>query len=450
MLRSGERQVAPTRDGIRRDHVARYEWAAGRLAGRVLDLACGIGYGTQILARRGLKATGMDLDAEALAYARAHYAHPRAHYRRADASKPSALGPHDAAVCFETIEHIADPLPLLKSLRRSTGTLIASVPNEDAFPWQPAYAFHHRHYTRAQFEALLNAAGWEVAEWWGQAGPESEVERHCSGRTLIVVAKRSKHNTRTKAPAAAARAPRRVAILGLGPSVTQYLEITKRFGGRSAYFDEVWTINALGDVFTCDRIFHMDDVRIQEIRARAQPGSNIAAMLKWLRRHPGPVYTSRTHPDYPGLVEYPLEAVINSTRFAYFNSTAAYAVAYAVHLGVEKLSVFGNDFTYANAHHAEKGRACVEFWLGLAAARGIKLEIPRQSSLMDACNTQGERLYGYDTRAVSLKDTGKRIDVAFREITTLPTAEEIERRYDHTAHPSPLIQTVDLDKEGKA
>src|SRR5213593_3221894 len=92
-----------------------------------------------------------------------------------------------------------------------------------------------------------------------------------------------------------AKAPQHVAILGLGPSVGQYLEITKRLGGRRKFCDEVWGINGLGDVFRCDRIFHMDDVRIQEIRAEAAPESNIAAMLRWMRQHPGPIYSSRKH-----------------------------------------------------------------------------------------------------------------------------------------------------------
>src|SRR5690349_20483929 len=100
---------------------------------------------------------------------------------------------------------------------------------------------------------------------------------------------------------------RHVVLLALGPSVSTYLEIVKRAGGRAKFCDEVWTINALGDVFACDRVFHMDDVRIQEIRAAANPDSNIATMLKWMKVHPGPIYTSRPHEDYPGLVAFPLE-----------------------------------------------------------------------------------------------------------------------------------------------
>lgn len=243
---------------------------------------------------------------------------------------------------------------------------------------------------------------------------------------------------------APATIPQHVAILGLGPSVETFLQVAKRMGGRSAYCDEVWSINAVADVIGSDRVFHMDDVRIQEIRAAAAPGSNIAAMLRWLKRHPGPVITSRAHPDYPGLVEFPLQAVVNSMRYAYFNSTAAYAVAYAIHLGVKKLSLFGLDYTYANAHHAERGRACVEFWIGMAAARGIQLAIPHTSSLMDACNTPAERLYGYDTLDVHMESHGDRIAVNFTEKQgPLPSADEIEARYDHSKHPSPLIETVE-------
>lgn len=219
------------------------------------------------------------------------------------------------------------------------------------------------------------------------------------------------------------------------------MSLVRGLGGRSAYCDEVWAINGLGDVFQCDRIFHMDDVRIQEIRAAAAPESNIAKMIAWMRKHPGPIITSRVHPDYPGLVEFPLEAVINDLGFAYLNNTAAYAVAYAIHIGVKKISLWGCDFTYPNAHDAEKGRACVEFWLGFARCRGVEIATGNQSSLMDACVPWAERLYGYDTRdvVISTKDADGRYAVTFKERETLPTAAEIEERYDHSAHPNLLV-----------
>lgn len=452
-MREGERQVATTRSGIRRDHVARYEWAAARLAGkRVIDYACGIGYGTQLLAEAGCQVVGVDCDEEALAYAAEHYRHTSVTYVFENAEQPGSQGEFDAAVCLETIEHLHDPVPLLRTLRDAAPVLLASVPNEEMFPWNRHY-FHYRHYTSGEFQTLLEACGWEVVEWYGQAGNESEVEPNVNGRTLIAVCAHRRKRVAPQPPppvdlsagperTITAKAPEHVAILALGPSVSSYLEFTKRLGGRRKFCDEVWGINAIGNVFQCDRVFHMDDVRIQEIRAAARPEGNIAALLPWLKDHPGPVYTSRPHPDYPGLVPYPLQAVVRDTGYAYMNSTAAYAVALAIHLRVKKITLFGMDFTYAHSHHSEKGRACVEFWLGIAAARGIKISIPQRSSLMDGCEPQRDRLYGYDTVDVTIgRDAAGRHVVSFTERAgPPPTAEEIEQRYDHTVHPNPLMK----------
>lgn len=241
-------------------------------------------------------------------------------------------------------------------------------------------------------------------------------------------------------PAISYKPLKHVTILGLGPSVSAYLDITRRLGGRHKYSDETWCINALGGVLQCDRIFHMDDVRIQLIRSAARPESNIAAMLEWMRETETPIITSRLHPGFPSLVEFPLEAVINNLTFDYFNSTAAYAVAYAIYLGVEKISLFGCDYTYPNAHDAEKGRACVEFWLGQAAARGIKIGLPKSTTLMDGLYSRQERLYGYDTRTVEfIHEEDGYIRVAYTEKEDLPTADAIEAAYDHSAHPNALV-----------
>lgn len=238
--------------------------------------------------------------------------------------------------------------------------------------------------------------------------------------------------------------PDHVSIVGLGPSCVAFFELTRRLGGVSAYCDEVWGINAIGDVLRCDRIFHMDDVKVQEIRAKERPDSNIAAMVRWLKKHRGPVYTSIIRPGYPGLVAFPIEDVLNARHDSnggapYFNSTAAYAVAYAVHIGVQRISLFGLDYTLPNAHHAEQGRACVEFWLGIAAARGIEITVPETSSLLDACAPDPERLYGYDCMDVRLEardDGGVRVVMTEKEP---PSASDVEGRYDHRKHPNRLV-----------
>lgn len=234
--------------------------------------------------------------------------------------------------------------------------------------------------------------------------------------------------------------PDSVAILGLGPSLGQYVNIAKRMGSRSKFVDEVWGINAVADVIACDRVFHMDDVRVQQIRAEARPESNIAAMLGWMKTYKGLIYTSIPSPDYPSCVAFPLQEVINDVGMCYFNSTAAYAAALAVYLRVKKLYVFGCDYTYANSHHAEKGRACMEFWLGIARARGIDISVPRETSLLDACDSFADRCYGYDMVSVKLIGENRGPwEVRFEDREELPTAAEIEDRYDHEKHPNPLM-----------
>jgi hypothetical protein len=189
----------------------------------------------------------------------------------------------------------------------------------------------------------------------------------------------------------------------------------------------------------------MDDVRIQQVRADAVPDSNIAVMLAWMKAHPGPIYTSRPHPDYPGLVRFPLQAVLNDLGTAYFNGTAAYALALAIHEGAATISFYGCDYTYANAHHAEQGRACLEFWIGFARARGIGISISEKSSLMDSCD--GRPLYGYgklgSEDAIVRQRPDGRFRVTYRERPTLATAEEIAAAYDHTRHPSPQLRATE-------
>lgn len=226
--------------------------------------------------------------------------------------------------------------------------------------------------------------------------------------------------------------PDHVAIIGLGGTCESYLALVKRLGARKPFFDEVWGINALGDALNCDLLFHMDDVRVQEVRAAADPKGNIAAMLNWLKTYTGPVMTSRKVKGYPGLIEFPLEKVLNATGWCYFNNTAAYAVAYAVYIGVKRISFFGIDFSYANSHHAEKGRACVEFWIGMAAARGIKISIAQLSTLMDMNVPKPLKLYGYDCVEVTSSGEPGQTKLKFTERPSLPTAAEIEHRYDHS------------------
>jgi 2-polyprenyl-3-methyl-5-hydroxy-6-metoxy-1,4-benzoquinol methylase len=125
-------------------HLHRYELAAELVEGlRVLDLCCGTGYGSLILAQRAAAVRGVDNDEETVAVAGREAGSSQlkvpVEFVHADAlDHLSELDPKacDAVVCFEGIEHVLDPLALvdaMASLARQGTRLIVSLPNGRGF-----------------------------------------------------------------------------------------------------------------------------------------------------------------------------------------------------------------------------------------------------------------------------------------------------------------------------
>lgn len=128
------REVGPRSDA----HLVRYALAAEwvRPGDTVLDCACGLGYGSAILAAasRGKRFIGIDIDEESIKYARENFNHYPVEYIAASAIKLDFLTDHsvDFVVSFETIEHLENYELFLDEVRRiltPDGRLICSVPN---------------------------------------------------------------------------------------------------------------------------------------------------------------------------------------------------------------------------------------------------------------------------------------------------------------------------------
>ena len=185
------RQYGTNLSHIRRDHVARYEFAASRIKrANILDAACGIGYGSRLLHDAGNVVTGVDIEPEAIEWARLHFDGPD--YLVRDLMHLDLRHQYyDLIVSFETLEHLESPVVPLRQFRRSP-LLIASVPNERQFPFDAAKFAgdkypHKRHYTPKEFDELLNSAGWEVVERHCQRTKHSDVERGTDGMFLVYV-----------------------------------------------------------------------------------------------------------------------------------------------------------------------------------------------------------------------------------------------------------------------
>lgn len=189
-------------------------------------------------------------------------------------------------------------------------------------------------------------------------------------------------------------APYTVALVAMGPSRADYIAECVAKSSRFAVADETWAINAMAGIIDNDVAIIMDDLRY--FAKAARENAHLRGYADWLARHPH-ILTSEAYPEFPGSRDYPLAEVLGTVGYAYFNNTVPYAVALAIHIGVRHLKIYGCDYTYANNRgFAEAGRACLEYWLAVACARGMKVSIAPSSTLCD--HATGRTFYGYSVQ----------------------------------------------------
>src|SRR4051812_12413698 len=101
-------------------HLAVYQWIADRAHGRrIVDLACGEGYGSRVLGRTAASVVGVDANPEAFEHARLKYAGERVSFERNMIELWQ--GDVDCVVFLQTIEHVQDPDAVLEHIRALIG-----------------------------------------------------------------------------------------------------------------------------------------------------------------------------------------------------------------------------------------------------------------------------------------------------------------------------------------
>jgi SAM-dependent methyltransferase len=160
---TGERTLpdVPAENYWFRRHLAVYEWVAGRCAGlEVVDMACGEGYGVEVLARRARRVTGVEANPEAYEHARLRYGAPGVRFVRDLVERYYERC--DAVVFLQTIEHVPDPGAVLRHFGEMADTVFVSTPN--LLSLAPAGAeksdnpWHLREYRVDEFRALCESA----------------------------------------------------------------------------------------------------------------------------------------------------------------------------------------------------------------------------------------------------------------------------------------------------
>lgn len=160
---TGERVVpGKVEPDLLNEHLSRYYFAS-QLAERrrVLDVGCGTGYGSAVLAEAARRVLGLDISPEAVAFAQRNYGRPKVEFLVSDCRRmPLADASVDVVVCFEVIEHLAEQEQLLREIRRVLGTqgvALISTPNRTYYTEerQEVNRFHVREFDFKEFSAFL-------------------------------------------------------------------------------------------------------------------------------------------------------------------------------------------------------------------------------------------------------------------------------------------------------
>jgi SAM-dependent methyltransferase len=156
-------------------HVERYEFAARFVRDkRVLDLACGAGYGSALLKNAGAREVlGVDLSPQCVRYARGRYLGPGIDFVQGDGMTFAPRGGCDVIVSLETIEHLPDAhgfVAHLAGLLAPGGILIGSVPTTLSTDVNP---YHLHDFTPREFRELFRSLGLETLDELAQDQPFS-------------------------------------------------------------------------------------------------------------------------------------------------------------------------------------------------------------------------------------------------------------------------------------
>lgn len=171
---TGERFTPECVREIRYEHLHRYAWAGQLVRGlRVLDAACGEGYGSAVLARTAASVAAVDVSADAIGHARERYPVDGLEFHVADClDLPFQDGEFDCVVSFETLEHLEEQERLLHEFGRVLkpgGFLLLSSPDKAVYTEQQQNRneFHVRELYRNELESLVQEV-FPAYRLWGQ------------------------------------------------------------------------------------------------------------------------------------------------------------------------------------------------------------------------------------------------------------------------------------------
>lgn len=110
--------------------------------------------------------------------------------------------------------------------------------------------------------------------------------------------------------------------------------------------------------------------------------------IEFLKTCKVPLYMRYPTPEFPTTIEYPLQEVYANVGRRYLTSTVANMIGLALLEGVDEIRVYGVNLA-SNSEYVEQ-RPCIEWLLGLAEGRGIKVDIPEDAPIFKGSEYPGE------------------------------------------------------------
>jgi SAM-dependent methyltransferase len=166
--------------GVVAHHLKKYDFAREAVSGVLIDVACGVGYGTSHLAEKVSSAFGIEIAADAITIAAERYTRDNVQFVQGNAEHlPFGDASVDGVTCFEGIEHFEDPgrhLDEVRRVLRPGGCYVASTPNPLTNPHDHENPFHLHEFDAQRLEAMLTSRFSTVA-MLGQFRTQSPAHR---------------------------------------------------------------------------------------------------------------------------------------------------------------------------------------------------------------------------------------------------------------------------------
>ena len=166
-------------------HMNRYFFAAPYCIGRdVLDIACGAGYGSNLIARRAKKVVGADLDYDTIIYANTHFFNDNIRFIQEDCTALNIQDRFDAIISFETLEHISpektnDFFEGIKRILKNGGICLISTPYVKKDGPSPFNEYHINEMTIPTFKKTVNKYFADVEYYYQEMNEKGAIIPEC-------------------------------------------------------------------------------------------------------------------------------------------------------------------------------------------------------------------------------------------------------------------------------